>query len=462
MTLTSKPVMVALLLALLVLIVPAAVVHSIEPATTVTANATIRVRSGPGTNYAQISLLQAGTTVPVLGRNSDASWLYVEYTPGAQGWVAGWLVTPNGDVNSLPVIGQGAPAQPPAAPAGVVTTGVTTPSVNLRPQPNTSQPPVAVIPGGSAIDVYGRNAAATWLYSAYLGQQGWVSAAYVVLASGPASALPVVGQQPSPTPAPTPAPSPSAGYASYIHNITPRARQIFLNGQTQGNRASVFSKAGDSITATWAFLNKIGDGIYSLNDYAYLQPVIGYFSSTTARTGNSFNNASLAAVEGWTSFDLLDPTRTDPMCPGLTPIACEYTMVRPSAAIIMIGTNDVLRGIDRGAYGANLGRIIETSIQYGVIPVLSTIPYNGAGDAPAYNAVIVSTAEAYDIPWMDFYAATVNLPNHGNDPDNIHPAVPPTHDPTNFTPDTIQYGHTVRTLLTLRMLDAVWGQALAP
>jgi hypothetical protein len=98
----------------------------------------------------------------------------------------------------------------------------------------------------------------------------------VVLAPGSASALPVIGQQP--------APAPTAGFASYIHNISPRARQIFLDGQAKGNRASVFSKAGDSITATWAFLNKIGDGIYSLNEYGYLQPAIGYFSSTTART----------------------------------------------------------------------------------------------------------------------------------------------------------------------------------
>jgi lysophospholipase L1-like esterase len=150
------------------------------------------------------------------------------------------------------------------------------------------------------------------------------------------------------------------------------------------------------------------------------------------------------------------------MCPGLTPIACEYSQVRPSFAIIMIGTNDVVRGIDRGAYGTNLARIIETSLQYGVIPVLSTIPHNSGGDAQAYNAIIISTAEAYDIPWMDFYAATVNLPNHGNDPDGIHPSVPPTNDPTNFTQGNLQYGHTVRNLLALHLLDALWRQVLAP
>jgi hypothetical protein len=309
-----------------------------------------------------------------------------------------------------------------------------------------------VIPRGGTLDVFGRNANATWLFVAYLGQQGWVSARYVALSSGTPSGLPIVGSQPPP----------ATGFAAYIHNVGPHARQIFLDGQSRGNRANVFSKAGDSITASWAFLNKIGDGDYALHDYAYLQPVISYFSTTTARTGNSFNNASLAAVEGWTTFDLLDPSRTDPMCPGLSPLACEYSVVRPSVAIIMIGTNDTDVGLDRGASAANLRQIVETSIQYGVIPVLSTIPYHHSGNAGAYNQIVIATATAYDVPWMDFYAATVDLPNHGNDPDGVHPAVPPTHDPTSFTSETLQYGFTVRNLLALHMLDALWRQVLAP
>lgn len=451
----------ALCLALVLFIVPGAAAFSHDyasTASTVTTQVPTRVRSGPGTNFPQVSVLFAQTTVPVSGRNGGTSWLYVEHTPGSMGWVASWLVVPNGDLNGLPVVNPSSPPAPAVPPAGVVTTGTTTTSVNLRPEPNTSKAPIGVIPSGRVIPIYGRNASATWLSTAYQGKQGWVSAKFVVLASGKASDLPVIGQQPA-APAPQPAPS---GYAAYIHNITPTARQIFLSGQQQGNRANVFSKAGDSITASWAFLNKIGDGIYDLHDYAYLQPAIAYFSSATARTGNSFNNASLAAVEGWTSFELLDPGRTDPMCPGLSPLACEYSMVRPSVAIIMIGTNDTDKGIDRGAYAANLGRIIDTSKQYGVIPVLSTIPHHYSGNAHLYNEVIISTATTYGVPWMDFYAATVNLPNHGNDPDGVHPSVPPTHDPTNFTPDTLQYGFTVRNLLTLHMLDALWRQVLTP
>jgi hypothetical protein len=105
--------------------------------------------------------------------------------------------------------------------------------------------------------------------------------------------------------------------------------------------------------------------------------------------------------------------------------------------------------------------MVEISVENGVIPVLSTLPYNQWGDAPAYNPIIVAIAVTYDVPWMDFYAATRNMPAHGINPaDGVHPSVPPTDDPANFTPDILQYGHTVRNLLVLHALDALWRQVL--
>jgi uncharacterized protein YraI len=353
------------------------------------------------------------------------------------------------------------PATTATIPSDAITTARTITALNLRPEPNTTRPPIAVIPGGATIDVLGRNNAATWLFAVYQGQQGWVSAYYVVLASSTPSDLPIVSPSGTPT-TPTIPTTPATTFSPYIHNITPHARQIYLDGQAKGNHADVFSKVGDSITVSWAFLNKIGDGIYALNDYGYLQPAVTYFSGAAARTGNSFNNTSLAAVEGWTSADLLDPSHAAAMCPGLSPLACEYSLVRPSVAIIMIGTNDANRWLNRGAFAANLGQIVQTSIDYGVIPVLSTIPHNSEADVQPYNEIIVATAVALDVPWMDFYAASANLPDHGNDPDGVHPSVPPTHDPTHFTAETLQYGFTVRNLLALHMLDAVWRLALTP
>jgi hypothetical protein len=363
----------------------------------------------------------------------------------------------------------GDPAATAALPSAAVTTANTITALNLRPEPNTTRPPIAVIPGGATIDVFGRNEAATWLSVAYQGQQGWVSAAFVVLASGQPSDLPIVsppGTPAAPDDAP-PADEPMA-FTPYVHNVTNHSREIFLDGQAKGNRANVFSKVGDSLTSNWAFLEKIGDGIVELHDYGHLQPVITYFYAENARVSNSFKNESLAAWGGWGSATLLDPaqepSQAPGMCPGLSPpLICEYTEVRPAVAIIMIGTNDAAYWVDHDTYAANMGQIVQTSIDYGVIPVLSTIPYNSQGDdVQFFNEIIIATAEAYDIPWMDLYATTVNLPDHGLALDDVHLSVPDTKDPTNFTQENLQYGYPVRNLLVLHTLDEVWRQAIVP
>jgi hypothetical protein len=259
---------------------------------------------------------------------------------------------------------------------------------------------------------------------------------------------------------PAPAPPAQSAYSAYIHNITARAREIFLDGQAKGNRANVFSKVGDSITDTPAFLVPIGNGSYRLHNYTYLQPVISYFSVATARTGNSFNNVSLAAVSGWNSFDMGNPEKVSGTCPEMTPLQCEYSLVSPSLAIIMIGTNDATGSLDIAGYHRNVQAMVETSIGNGIVPVLSTIPYNQEGDERAYNGVITTIATTYNIPWMDFLASTWNLPDHGISEDGIHPSMPPGDDPANFSAANLQYGYTVRNLLVLHVLDAVWRQAM--
>ena len=58
--------------------------------------------------------------------------------------------------------------------------------------------------------------------------------------------------------------------------------------------------------------------------------------------------------------------------------------------------------------------------------------------------------------------STFGLDNHGIDPgDGVHPSVPATNDPTNFTADNLHYGHTVRNLLVLHVLDRMWREVLA-
>ena len=245
-----------------------------------------------------------------------------------------------------------------------------------------------------------------------------------------------------------------------ISGVTSKSRQIFLAGQSMGNRADVFSRVGDSITHTPTFLDDIGLGRTVWYEYGGLKPVVSYFSSEIARTGNSFHSYSLASYGGWKVSDLLDPAKADPLCAGSAPLDCEYYNVKPSVAIILIGTNDCTGFTPLDSFQADLNRVIEISIEKGVIPVLTTIPWTSYNDAGQYNAIIIATARAHDTPLIDYWAAMEKAPNHGVGGDNVHPSVPPDGNCANFSPENLKYGYTIRNLVTLQMLDALWRQVL--
>lgn len=251
-------------------------------------------------------------------------------------------------------------------------------------------------------------------------------------------------------------------------NVGNRAQQIFRVGQDLGNRADVFSKVGDSITAVPQFLWQIGVGGLHLHDYADLQPVVEFYLQTPARDHNSFANTSLAAQPGWSSFELLNPDLAPgDLCePGESPLVCEYRVVKPAVALIMIGTNDVMRGVDLGSYRQNLNVIVQTSIDMGVIPVLSTIPDNLSnpdfeGRVHEFNSVIISVARNYGIPLWNYWAALQNIPNRGLSGDGVHPSVDPSGEAAILSPEAVNgYGYTQRNLTALQVLNAIWQAVL--
>lgn len=264
---------------------------------------------------------------------------------------------------------------------------------------------------------------------------------------------------------PTPVSSPGDRplYYPYISGIGERVVEVYKRGQELGNRPGVFSKVGDSITANDVFLVPIGTGDYNLRDYAYLEPVIQYYSQEVARDRNSFANPSLAAASGWSAGDVLDPDAADSLdcLPGEAPLVCEYRVVRPSVALIMLGTNDV-RGTSVETYAGWMRQIVEITIEMGVIPIVSTIPpfhEDGmAGRVQQLNSVIVDLTQEYGIPLWDYWAALNGLPNDGLWDDGVHPswAVP-----ADFTQGNLLYGMTARNLTALQALDAVWRVVLA-
>ncbi len=225
-------------------------------------------------------------------------------------------------------------------------------------------------------------------------------------------------------------------------------REIFERGQALGNNSRAFSKIGDCNSELPFFLGKFDQGGYNLGPYAYLQPVIDQFAG-------SFGRQSLAVWTGNHAWALLDATWSNPAyCqPGETPIACEFRVNRPSLVLIRLGTNE---SGSPDLFETNLRRIIEFSIERGVIPVLGTKADRLEG-SDQNNDTVRKLAEEYGVPLWDFGRVADTLPARGLLADGFHMSYVP---PDYTTPAALQTGHSVQNLMALIALNTVWRNAL--
>jgi hypothetical protein len=65
----------------------------------------LNIRFGPGMNYPQISAIREGRQPPIIGRNHDNSWWFIEHR-GVYGWVTGQFVEvqADADLSRIPVL----------------------------------------------------------------------------------------------------------------------------------------------------------------------------------------------------------------------------------------------------------------------------------------------------------------------------------------------------------------------
>ena len=241
-----------------------------------------------------------------------------------------------------------------------------------------------------------------------------------------------------------------------------RLRAIFEDGQARGALPGVFTVVGDSISADGRFLKPIVQGQVALGDYGALQAAIDTFSAPNGRSEPSFSAWSWAAEVGWTTEDALNPAlNVAGACnAGESPLACEYRTARPSVALITLGTNDVAAGRSPESYRANLRRILDETLAWGVIPVLSTIPPQALGperDARVseFNAIVRELAAEHEIPLWDTFAALDALPDRGLSADGVHLNAPSDGRTATFDAEHLAYGVTVRNLGALDALDIV-------
>jgi hypothetical protein len=222
--------------------------------------------------------------------------------------------------------------------------------------------------------------------------------------------------------------------------------QIYQHGLQLGNNPHAFSNVGDcGSTPAW-FLGDFDRGtkFYDLGAYQDLQGVIQQFKGAFERTslaGRAGFNASSVFATIWSDRSQCQANEG--------PLACEYRVNRPSMAFIMLGSNDVWHP---DTFEPQMRKIIEYSIQNGVIPILSTKADNDEGNE-SINATIAKLAVEYDIPLWNFWRAVQDLPDKGLQDDGVHL----TWGPNRFSdPAVMKRAWPVRNLTALQTLDAVW------
>jgi hypothetical protein len=242
-------------------------------------------------------------------------------------------------------------------------------------------------------------------------------------------------------------------------------RNIYQRGLKMGNRPDIFTKVGDCESAGNGFVRAFGLGSYEhiLGDFGYLQGVIDRYQTASPRSDaeNSFLYTGVAAHNGFTVWSVLDPRWADRgSCGGgESPLACELRLTRPSIAIVMLGDAD-LHQMDMPAFREGLEHIVIYSLNSGTVPILSTIPGHRfkLQQTDAFNWAVTVIGQKYGVPVIDLKGAIQGLPNSGMAEDGFHMTVPPDDELAGkFTQHYLEsYGLTVRNLVSLQALDAVW------
>jgi hypothetical protein len=257
---------------------------------------------------------------------------------------------------------------------------------------------------------------------------------------------------PTATPSPQPTLAPDRWKKlPVVPTISDTVVQIYRQGLQSGNNARAFSKVGDcGSTPAW-FLGDFDRGplFYRLGSYEQLTGVIQEFQG-------SFGRTSLAARSGFNAAALFVTLWADhTYChTNETPLACEYRIHKPVIAFIMLGTNDVWHPAE---FEPDMRKIIEYSIDNGIVPILSTKADNTEGDF-RINATIAQLAQEYDIPLWNFWLAMQSLPDQGLQEDKAHLTWA-----RNFfdDPEAMTKAWPIRNLTALQILDAVWRKVTA-
>ena len=239
-------------------------------------------------------------------------------------------------------------------------------------------------------------------------------------------------------------------------------RAIYERGEAQGRSVAVFAKVGDDLAVQAGYLVPFADPGLNVTN-ADLADILNWYNQLDVGDGrSSFDRESVAARAGWRVQDIVSQAQANgAICSsGEAPLQCEVRLLQPGVALISVGLNHVFDG-DLSDFRATLDGIIQSLLDDGVIPVVSTIqpvPSNPAG-ADAVNTAIVETAQAVAlrnntaVPIYNLWLRYTNLPGGGLGGDGISPTVSPAG-PGDLSPASVSvYGINARNHDILTILD---------
>jgi hypothetical protein len=237
-----------------------------------------------------------------------------------------------------------------------------------------------------------------------------------------------------------------------------------------GVQGGAFSKVGGAGMANPNFMVPFGTpGQYDLSGRD-LQATIDAYTSTPVRPSvdpaiNSFTVDSTASSEAEFNADqLMTQVVIDSICQGVgsTPLGCEYSLTRPAVALISlamvvrpaIAASNVIY-MDPSVFRSTLQSIVDTSAsQYGVIPVLATIPATDSVSTEQlteYNRAIVEVATQFGGTGLPLWNLWRAMQERGiTNPYGVAP-----EGPGSLSDSALSYGYNVRNLTALQMLKRV-------
>jgi hypothetical protein len=316
----------------------------------------------------------------------------------------------------------------------------------FRAAPSVNAPKVAPVVQGATYEILSRTADAQWLALQSPEVKAWLPAGF-----GDADALDGVPVMPYTLPA----------YAINTNTVAlpewikpgPRARALLRQAVKAGRDPRMFSIVGDSNSTWQRDVGRIAAGMFDLGNYGYLRPVIARFDPAFARV-------SVAVGGGYRAADMFLPEkalgRNCADSDGM--FACELRQSRAAIVFIQLGTGDKFAWRE---FEVNTRRMIDHALANNVLPVLVTKAddlesIQGGAPFNYINDTIRRLAADYQLPLIDFYAASRTLPTI---PNPELPKRPFTqfglHDEWGYYFHLTEEGRALRVLTTLMMLDAV-------